>query len=198
MPALAVTLNGDPLVTVSSEGLSLVDVHVSGDRLVPELAILRVTGGYYEDGGAKTYLIWEEERHLDSGDEVLVSLLEGGHDSRAGQTIDQLYPENAPSDGQWQPEPIEEIVRELEQRPKLHDRFAFSVTLPSGDSTEGTTLPVEHGFAFHVSWVWLHPERARVSLHTYTLQSLIDQAGSRDHVRINLSAGESVKLRVGA
>ena len=53
MPALAVALNDESLATVSSDGLNLVDVRISGDRIGPELGIIRVTGGAYEDGAAK-------------------------------------------------------------------------------------------------------------------------------------------------
>jgi hypothetical protein len=44
-PGLTITLNGTELVTVSSEGLNILNVRVHGDRIGPEFANLDVSGG---------------------------------------------------------------------------------------------------------------------------------------------------------
>jgi len=62
MAALAVALNDEPVVTVATDGIDILDVHVSGDCIGPELASLRVSGGAYPDGQPSTYLIWQDVR----------------------------------------------------------------------------------------------------------------------------------------
>jgi hypothetical protein len=197
MSALAVALNDESLATVSSDGLNLVDVRISGDRIGPELGILRVTGGAHEDGAAKQYLTWEAERELVAGDIVSVAFLEQAPSSRPGKTFEELYPDepNNP-DGPWRPP--QDMLRELAQQPKHHEQLLFRLRTPDGKSIDGRTLPEEHGFAFWVGWNWLHPNRARVSVHTYTLASLEKRSGGRDHARIDLSFGQAVSFRVGA
>jgi hypothetical protein len=192
-------LNGDPLATVSSDGLSLVDVNVSGDCVGPELAILRISGSAHDEERPKKYLIWEGERHLADGDEIRVTFLESEANSRPGKTIEELYPAETISSGETPPpESLEETIRELGQRPRLHERLTFLLTPPDGTNINGATRPDEHGFGFSVGWVWLHPERARVSLHTYTLKSLIDRSDMRDHARMHIEYGQSVTFRVDA
>jgi hypothetical protein len=195
MPALAVALNNEPVVTVGTDGLDIVDVHVSGDRLGPELAILRASGGSHPDGKPSTYLIWQDECPLRAGDIVTVGFLKEGVSSRPGQTIEELYPDEPPKP--TEPfAPPEQVIRELMQKPTQYQALHFRLVNADGTVTEGSTAPAEHGFGFSVSWISQRPERARLSLHTYTLQSLIDRTNSNYHSQGWLQFGQGVLFTV--
>ena len=47
MVGFAVKINGTILVSVSNEGLNILNVRLSGDIHGPELAAIEVIGGYY-------------------------------------------------------------------------------------------------------------------------------------------------------
>jgi hypothetical protein len=195
MAALAVALNDEPVVTVATDGIDILDVHVSGDCIGPELASLRVSGGAYPDGQPSTYLIWQDVRPLVAGDIVSVRFLEEGVSSRPGQTIEQLYPDEAPKPaGPFAPP--EQVIRELMQQPKQHEALYFRLVGPDGTVTDACTTPEEHGYGFYVSWMSQQPKRARVSLRSYTLQSLIDRTKGNYHSRGELQFGQSVAFAV--
>lgn len=195
MPALAVTLNGEALVSVSMDGFDIMDVGVSGDLLGPEHATLRVSGGSYPQERESQYLIWEDERTLVPGDKVSVEFLASGTTSRSGKTIEELYPDEKPT--QKAPfAPVEQVVRELKQRPKKFDSLAFEFEGPDGVGVRARTAPEEHGFAFTVLWNSHRPERARASAHTYTLESLITKENGKYHAEARLTYGQRVTLTV--
>ena len=191
MPALAVSLNGQPVVTVSTDGLDLLDVRIAGDRLGPELASLSVSGGLYPEGKPSTYLIWQDDISLEAGDRVSVTFLREGQTSREGQTIEQLYPDGPPKPTR-QFESPEHMLRELMQMPKQHQALSFRVTEPDGTETEGATTDEEHGFGFSVSWTSFRPDTSRVALHTYTVQSLLDKTNGTYHTNCRLQHGQGV------
>jgi hypothetical protein len=195
MPALSVTLNGEHLVSVATDGFDVIDVSVSGDLLGPEHAILRVSGGSYPDGQKSQYLIWEGERVLVPGDSVGVVFLTSGATSRAGKSIEELYPGNKPGLKESFA-PAEQMVRELKQRPKAFESLAFEFTGPDNATVRANTTPSEHGYAFTVLWNSHRPERARASAHTYTLDSLITKERGNYHAETKLAFGQGTTFKV--
>jgi len=195
MPALSVTLNGEDLVTVATDGFDVIDVGISGDLLGPQHATLRISGGSHPDGQAFRYLIWENERTLVPGDFVRVVFLAKGTSSRPGKTIEELYPGKEPSPK----EPfarVEDVVRELKRRPKAFESLAFEFTDPDGATVRASTSPNEHGYAFTVLWNSHRPERARASAHTYTLDSLITKENGKYHAEVKLAFGQRATFKV--
>lgn len=193
-PGLAITLNGAELVTISSEGLNILSVRVFGDRITPEFANLDVSGGLYGEEKDQKHLIWEPDRVISPGDEIAVTLLKNTTTSRPGKTIEELYPEEIESHGPCQP--IEQVFQDLARRPIVRERFTFIVTPPSGQSIRAETLPNDHSFGFSVTWVWLHPERARVSLSSNTLEGIAKREGGSNHAELRLQYGQRVQFRV--
>jgi hypothetical protein len=195
MPALSVTLNGEHLVSVATDGFDVIDVGVSGDLLGPEHATLRISGGSYPDGQESQYLIWEDERALVPGDSVSVVFLAKGATSRPGKTIEELYPGEKPT--HKEPfTPAEEMVRQLKQRPKAFESLAFEFTGPDDATVRASTGPREHGYAFSVLWNSHRPERARASAHTYTLDSLITKENGKYHAETKLAFGQRAIFKV--
>jgi hypothetical protein len=188
MPTLAVTLNGDLLVSIETAALDFIDVNVHGDRLGPEPAHLRISGGAYADDKVTSYLIWEDDRPLVIGDSVLVSFAEHGRTSRLGKTIEELYPEAKPAAAPFLSP--DKVVEELKQRPKVFESLGFRAATSDGAVTEGITRPDEHAFAFSVVWVSHRPDRVRVSLHTYSLDSLVKKENGTYHLDKKIQIGE--------
>ena len=197
MAALSVTLNGKFVVSVASDGLDLFEVTVSGDRLGPKRPVLRVSGGSFADDTERRYLIWIDEREISSADFLTINFHANGTTSEPGKTIEELYPEEF-AEPPPPYRPVEEIFRELAERPKMFDRLAFRLVAPGGAMTHALTAPAEHGFGFSVSWSAHRPDYARVSLHTYTLQSLIDNQPGTYHAQLRLQDGEGVTFGVDA
>ena len=195
MPALSVTLNGEPLVSVATDGVDVVDIGVSGDLLGPEHATLRISGGSYPDGQESQYLIWEDERVLVPGDSVSVTFMAKGATSRPGKTIEELYPGEKPSPKEPFV-PAEQMVRELKQRPKAFESLAFEFAGPDDATVRAGTSPREHGYSFTVLWNSHRPERARASAHTYTLDSLIAKENGKYHAETKLAFGQRATFKV--
>ena len=193
-PGLAISLNGSELVTISSAGFNILSVRVSGDRISQEFANLDVSGGMYGEEEDQNHLIWEPDRVISAGDEITVTLLENATTSRPGKTIEELYPEDKEPHGPWQP--IEQVFQDLAQRPIVRERFTFTIELPSSQSIRAETLPNDHSFGFSVTWVWLHPERARVSLSSNTLEGIAKREEGSTHAEFRLQYGQRVQFRV--
>lgn len=194
MPGLAVSINGNEVATVSTEGLNLLSVRVSGDLTSDDFATLDVSGGLYGEGGSSQHLIWVNLVPLIPGDEVAVSFLERATTSRAGKTIDELFPEKGQSMGPW--EPLEKVLDDLAKEPKVRQQFNFEVTPPTGDVVRAATMPEDHSFGFSVDWAWKCPGRARVSLSSASLDNIVNRVGGTYHAEFKLELGQGVKLRV--
>jgi len=192
-PGLAVSLNGIQLLTLSSDGLNILNVGVSGDRISPEFANLNISGGLYGEEDEK-HLIWAADRVVCPGDEIGVTLLECATTSEPGATIEELYSDDKDRQGPWPS--VERVLEGLAQRPHLRERFAFVITAPSEQSIRATTLPNDHSFNFSVMWNWLNPDQARVSLRSNTLDGIAKRQGGSTHAKFVLRVGQRVQFRV--
>ncbi len=187
-------LNGLELATVSSDGLSLLSLRVHGDRISPEFASIEISGGLYGDEVEHKHLIWESDRIIAPGDEVSVTFLETAISSRSGKTIDELYADEDEPQGPWQP--IEQMFQNIAQRPKVRDRFSFLIHSSSSEPMSFETLPDDHSFGFSATWIWMHPERLRISLNSNTLENIAKREGGTDHASFRMQYGDQVKFRV--
>jgi hypothetical protein len=195
-PGIRVKLNGDELVTVSTGNLHMIRVSVSGDRLGPELAAFDVAGMAIDgDGKENTHWWWNERQSLNAGDELKIEFLADAVTSRPGVTFEDTYPDYEEKHG---PMPSREHqLRDLAAQPLTHDVLRFALRDPEGTLEKASTLPTEHGFGFGVTWVWLHPEYAKVSLHCYDLDYLQEKNPGRDLARFKIVPGQTVTFRVG-
>lgn len=80
----------------------------------------------------------------------------------------------------------------------LRDKFSFRLAFSSGTVVAAETAPDEHGFGFTVLWNSFHPERVRVSLHSYTLDSLETQGPMNYHIEEQMKYGDSVSFELVA
>lgn len=197
MPALRTLIDGVPLATVSSDGYNLLSVRVSGTRINEELATIEVSGGIYPEGGESTYLIWAADINLLPHQEVTVQFLERAETSHPGKTIDEQYPdEPLPEEEDFTPTP--EMFAKLRTMPTYRDAFKLYLESSQGARAHVETTSEDHGFAFSVVWDSFRPIQARMSLHSYTIQSMEERTDSNYHVQEKLSYGDEVKLALFA
>lgn len=197
MPALTVSIDGVTLATVSTDGYDVMSVRAGGTRVDENLATLDLSGGSYPESGDSTYLTWISDVPLQAGQVVTVAFLDAALTSRAGKTIEELFPDEPPS-AQTDFKPTADMFAELRAMPTLRDKFSFRLVSSSGTNFAGETTPDEHGFGFTVLWNSHHPERARASLHSYTLNNLESHGPMNDHVDEKLHYGDWVQFELVA
>ena len=195
MPALDITVDGAKVATVSTDGLDVLGVNVGGTQVDEELASLDVSGGSYPEVGTSTYLTWVALTPLHAGQQIGVTFRESGQSSHSGKTIEELFPDE-PTTGQTDFTPTAELFKELRAKPKLREKFSFRLVSSSGASFVGETSLAEHGFGFTVLWNSVHPERARVSLRAYTLDSLESRSPFNNLFAEKITYGGSVEFHV--
>jgi hypothetical protein len=195
MPAFSVSIDGAMLATVCTDGFDVLNVRASGTRIDDHLADLDISGGSYPENGNHTHLIWVNDLQLHLGQVITVSFLDHASSSHTGKTIDELFPDEEPTtDTDFKP--TAEIFTELRKKPMLRDKFSFRLESSSGNTFAGETAPDAHGFGFSILWNSYHPERARVSLHSYTLDGLESRGPMSNHFEERLNFGSSVRFEL--
>lgn len=197
MPALSVSIDGNPVATVCTDGYDVLSVRASGTRIDEDLANLEVAGGSYPEEGESTYLTWVSALPLKPGQLLTVSFFENAASSHPGKTIEELFPDEKPSEV-TDFKPTAEIFNDLRNMPILRDKFSFRFRSSLGTSFSGETTPEEHGFGFRVLWNSWHPERASVSLHSYTLDGLESRGPMNNHVKEHIQYGGAVHFELVA
>jgi hypothetical protein len=132
---------------------------------------------------------------LRPGQRINVVFVENGKSSHPGKAIEELFPDE-PSITRTDFKPTAEMFEELRAKPKLREKFSFRLFSSSGASFVGESAPSEHGFGFTVLWNSFHPERATVSLHTYTLESLETRSSLNYLFEEKIAYGGSIELHV--
>ena len=193
MPALTISIDDAPQATVSTDDYDVVSVRISGSRINENLADLDVTGGTHPEDGESTYLIWVDSLAIQTGQVITVSYLEQAITSYPGKTIDERFPdEERPEVTEFRPTP--DMFTELRVRPTTREGFSFRLQSSSGTTFDGKTT--DHGFAFTVLYDSFHPEQARLSLHSYTLENLEQRGPMSYHVKENIQVGDTVSFEV--
>ncbi|RIJ86816.1 hypothetical protein RSP822_08370 [Ralstonia solanacearum] len=200
MPALSVSVDGNTLMTVSTDdGYDLLSINIHGSRIDEAFATLNLSGGHYPDDGNSTYLTWIDQMPLQPGQAIAVSWQDQGSTSARGKTIDELatHESIAPIDPKQQP-PLSEIIAALKKRPLLRGQYAFEWIAPDSTVMAGQTLPEETSLTLSVIWHVLHRDgAARVSLHSTTLDNLAAHAPLHYRAQCKLRVGESIRLQLG-
>ena len=171
MPALSLTIDGKPIATVNTDGYDILDIRVHGACVDKSIATLEFSGGAHPEGGSSSFLTWVSDLSIKPNQIVKISFLKNAITSHKGKTIDELFPDDLdkePFDFKTLPDAISAI----RAMPKLRNKVSFKVQSPQAGLFTGETEPDKHGFGFGVLWNAWHPERASVSLHSYTLESL--------------------------
>lgn len=197
MPALSVSIDGNHIATVCTDGYDVLSVRISGTRIDENLAELEVAGGSFPEDGESNYLTWVNALPVQLGQSVSISFFENATSSHPGKTIEELFPDEKPPETS-NFKPTSEIFNELRAMPILRDRFSFHLESSAGTKFVGQTTPEEHGFGFTVLWNAGHPERAQISLHSYTLDNLETRGPMNDHLKERIHYGEGIRFELVA
>ncbi|WP_431263337.1 hypothetical protein ACQ859_25680 [Roseateles chitinivorans] len=195
MPAISILVDGEPIATANTEGLSVLSAHVQGARSDEAFASVDLHGTTLEQS---TFLIWIGSLTLQPGQQVEVRFMEVGETAPPGKTIEELFPDE-PGDEEPDDETSEASAFEKIRAKPLH-RAGYGLAFSSSDGVafEGRTGEDDHAFALHVAWNMYRPDRAHLSLRAYTLDELESRAPLRDMVREYLQAPCTVNLRISA
>ncbi|MBO3033518.1 hypothetical protein J6350_11305 [Burkholderia pseudomallei] len=195
MPALEIMLDGVTIVTVSTGELNMLTARVSGALIDEAIASLNVSGGYYSQSGPSTYLTWIADTPLQAVQQIRILFHRHGQSSCPGKTIDELYPDE-PSVAQTDFTPTAEMFQQLRAMPKVREKFVLDLKSSSGASFHGETAAGEDSFALSILWDSTHPERARVSLHSNSLDNLEVKGPLNYLFKENMTYGGFVELRI--
>ncbi len=195
MPGFRININGDKLVAVSADGLTILSVQIHGDVIGEELAELHVSGSKYKDESTDSHLIWIDQYRINAKDEIEIFFSDSVTTSYYGKTIDELYPHEKKQQGDNQK--IEELFSGLSLKPKNRDYFRFKLTTPSGEVVCPETSTDDFSFNFIVMWKWLHPDRASVWLSSNTIRGITERENGTSHARLVLKNEQSIKLNIG-
>lgn len=197
MPLIAVEIDGQRVAAARCDDFHVVDARVSGSLVEPQFSTVELTTSTYPESGEGTYLIWLNEIELKAGQVIELKLLSDGEVIGAGKTIEELYPngdDREPPPGKS----INECFRELRLKPNLRAGYNFRSSMPTrANHFSGTELG-EFGFGFGLLWNRFRPNRASLSLSTWSIDSVQFDTPSREHFREYIVPGQGGTLRVDA
>ncbi len=195
MVAIRVAIDGQHWATVSTDGLDVLGFSIHGTRVDERLAHMRLSGGRYPSAGPSGHLIWLDEASLKQGQNIAIGLIAHAPTGCRGRSIEEMFARDEALEGKGR-QPESELFAELAQQPHIRAGFSFRFQYSKGAVFEGATNADEHGFGFDVLWNSFHLERARVSLHSYSLESLRRRESGRYHVQETLLVGDAVSFRL--
>ncbi|MCA8088922.1 hypothetical protein [Burkholderia cenocepacia] len=195
MPALEIMLDGVTVTTVSTGEPTMLAARVGGMLIDEAIASLNVSGGIYSQSGSSTYLTWIADTPLQAGQRIRVLFHRDGQSSHAGKTIDELYPDEPPI-AQTDFTPPAVMFQKLRAMAKVREKFVIDLSASSGASFHGEITAGEDSFALSVLWDSMHPERARVSLHSNSLDNLEARGPLNYLFQESMTCGGFVELRI--
>jgi hypothetical protein len=203
MPLLRVSVDGTQVAAVSTEGLDVLTVNLSGTKIDEEFASLAFSGGCYPAEGESTHLIWLNGLVVHPGQRVRVELAASGLSSHAGKTIAELFPEESEvNDDGDEPEDFslsrDTVVDDVAARPQVRTAYHFDLESSSGAKCAASISAQEHGFGICFLWNSLRAERVSASLHTYSLEQLRGHGEFTYHWREHLAAGDWAEMKIEA
>lgn len=176
----------------------MLSVRVNCSRIDEDFATLNFCGGVYPEEGESTYLTWVNMMGIQAGQTITISFLAQGATTHRGKTIEELSDGESETFDYEQMPPLSDMVAELKTRPLLRSEYTFKFIAPNNTQLNGQTLPEEESLAMSVIWHALHRDgKARLSLHSSTLEGLVVRAPFNDHASFELSTGESIQLQLG-
>ena len=193
MPALRLHLDDKHLATVSTTGLDVLSIRVSGARTDEEFVSVDFSGGSYPDGGPATHLIWVDPLPIKPGQIITAEFIAEAQNSHRGLTLEELYPEeSAFTDTDFTFKPA--MLEALRKQPFTRAGYDLRIETSSGASHAGKTPSQDHGFACSLVWNSFHPERIGVSLHSYSIDDLESKGPLRHMLDERLTVGASMRL----
>ena len=116
----------------------------------------------------------------------------------AGKTIDELYPDDdeAEEDDDAPELSREAVISAVRAKPQLWASASFRCETSHGTVATGSTRAEDHGFAFSIVKPPLPTKQLKISLDTYTLDDVEQQAPGHYLLQESLAPGGWVQFEV--
>lgn len=190
MPALRLSIDEKTMATVCTDGYDLVTARVWGTRVDDEYALVEMSAGTYPQDGEPTDVTWLSMMTLAPGQVVSIELLDAAPTEPAGKSFDDTYPDTDKADLQvmdFNPDPAR--LAELKAAAPVRDGHAFELSTKDG-TVSAVVGPQEHGFGFTSTWHVAQPDEVRLSVITYSLDSMASRQPGRTTICETLQVGE--------
>lgn len=156
-------------------------------------AYLDVTGDKYSEEEKSIFYKWFNKFPLQYGQIINITFLENAATSDEGNIIDQQFPEEELNKETIHQQRLKKC-KEIREQPKLRDQLSFKYESSYGSAFLGETKPEEHGFRLVVFWASLRTESARVSLSSYTIESIEESSPSNNLISENIHYGGEINF----
>ena len=116
----------------------------------------------------------------------------------AGKTIDELYPDDdeAEEDDDAPELSREAVISAVRAKPQLWASASFRCETSHGTVATGSTRAEDHGFAFSIVKPPLPTKQLKISLDTYTLDDVEQQAPGHYLLQESLAPGGWVRFEM--
>jgi hypothetical protein len=196
MAFLSVFVDGELLTSVNPSELEVLTIGVTGTRMDADFTTLDMSGGIYSERVIPSHLTWLNRLQINPGQQIVVSFGINGENFGSGKTIDERYPDEKDSPVERESLPLAEMLANLRGEKRIRKGYTFDLLADTGASFCGSTDDDTHGFGFSVIWNNFHPEQARFSLHSYTIDDLESRGSLKYFVCEYLTPGQSVHLKI--
>jgi hypothetical protein len=195
VPFLRISVDANLVAAVATEGRDFVTVLLGGTVVDDEYADLSVSAVASVSDQKPDHRTWIDQSPLIAGQCVEVELVEKATETGLGKSFDELYPNY---NGSHMTAPIDKAstIADIRKCPALRSGYKFAFTSSVGKVELFSTMTEDHGFSFNVLWTYRHPDRARVSLHSYTLAGIETDMPGHYFVRDTIGLGAGVKFRM--
>ena len=196
--ALRLLLDGKHLATICLDDFDVVSARVHGSKVDDDVATLYVHAGIYPQSGESTYLTWVDHLPLQPGQALTAYFDTTGVTAPAGKTIDELYPDDdeAEEDDDAPELSREAVISAVRAKPQLWASASFRCETSHGTVATGSTRAEDHGFAFSIVKPPLPTKQLKISLDTYTLDDVEQQAPGHYLLQEGLAPGGWVRFEM--
>jgi hypothetical protein len=196
VPFLRISVDTKLVTTVATERRDFVTVRLGGTVVDDDYADLSVSAVVSASDRGPEHRTWIDQLPLTAGQCVDIDLVEEAIETDLGKSFGELYPNRSGSHLTTLIDKASAIA-DIRKCPALRTGYKFAFTSSAGKVEHFSTMAEDHGFSFGVLWTYRHPDRARVSLHSYTLASIENDLPGHYFVRDTVGLGAGVKFRLG-
>jgi hypothetical protein len=193
MPHLRIWIDGKLAAAIPTSGREIVGARVGGTIDDPDYADLYAWGGTYARGAAVDHRHWLDQCQLVPGQTLEIEFAQEGEEVGVGIPVGPQGEDTPPPNYSIEAE-MQSLAAELRSQPPVRAGYRLSYSSSQTQETLFTTNPGDYGFGLNVLWNDMYPDRVRVGLYAYTLDSMTANESSRYGIREKLGVGERCRL----
>lgn len=193
MPALRIEVDDVVVATVSTAGMTMIDVRLASRRTMAPRACLDVGGA---TAAPTTMLTFVAVRELSPDQRVTVALVADGATEPAGRTFAELFPDDPDPGPLQRPDPAW-ARQQYAALPVHHQRYAYDVATSSGANVRGVTPEGIESLVLSVVWHADDGAYAAVQLTSLVAWPTLEDIGTSTLLREKMALGGSMMFTVG-